>query len=157
MPCQPQAGAIFANVGQEAPHRFSGYSTVAQAVSDPHTPGHRSQWWISVLPWGAGRPSHPGGCRVAVLVPPTGNGVLNQIPAGDGRESSREQAVPDDGVPLHGAVKCWGRETTSPLWLPLVWRQSCLPHPKKKKKKKNKKKKNKKNKNKKSGTKWRQG
>ena len=51
----------------------------------------------------------------AVLVPPTGNGVLNQIPAGDGRESSREQAVPDDGAPLHRTVKCWGRETISPL------------------------------------------
>jgi len=36
----------------------------------------------------------------AVLAPPTGTGVLNQIPAGDGRESSREQAVLDDGVPL---------------------------------------------------------
>jgi len=53
----------------------------------------------------------------AVLVPPTGNRVLNQIPAGDGRESSREQAVPDDGVPLHRSVRCRGQETTSPLWL----------------------------------------
>jgi len=55
------------------------------------------------------------GAGGAVLVPPTGNGVLNQIPAGDGRESSREQAVPDDRAPLHGTVSCWGRETTSPL------------------------------------------
>jgi len=39
-------------------------------------------------------------CVVGVLVPPTGNGVLNQIPTGDGRESSREQAVPDDGASL---------------------------------------------------------
>jgi len=53
----------------------------------------------------------------AVLAPPTGNRVLNQIPAGDGRESSREQAVPDDGAPLHRSVSCRGRETTSPLWL----------------------------------------
>jgi len=53
----------------------------------------------------------------AVLVPPTGNRVLNQIPAGDSRESSREQVVPDDGAPLHGLVSCRGRETTSPLWL----------------------------------------
>jgi len=30
------------------------------------------------------------GVSRAVLVPPTGNGVLNQIPAGDGRENSRE-------------------------------------------------------------------
>jgi len=51
----------------------------------------------------------------AVLVPPTGNRVLNQIPAGDGRESSREQAVPDDGAPLHRLVICRGRETISPL------------------------------------------
>ena len=50
----------------------------------------------------------------AVLVPPTGNRVLNQIPTGDGRESSREQAVPDDGAPLHRLVGCRGRETTSP-------------------------------------------
>jgi len=50
----------------------------------------------------------------AVLVPPTGNRVLNQIPAGDGRESSREQAVPDVGAPLHRRVGYRGRETTSP-------------------------------------------
>jgi len=31
-------------------------------------------------------------------VSPTDNGVLNQIPAGDGRESSREQVVLDDGA-----------------------------------------------------------
>jgi len=36
----------------------------------------------------------------AVLVSPTDNGVLNQIPAGDGRESSREQVVPADGALL---------------------------------------------------------
>jgi len=53
----------------------------------------------------------------AVLVPPTGNRVLNQIPAGDGRESSSEQAVPDDGAPLHRPVSCRGQETTSPHWL----------------------------------------
>jgi len=53
----------------------------------------------------------------AVLVPPTGNRVLNQIPAGDSRESSREQAVPGDGAPLHRSVSSRGRETTSPLWL----------------------------------------
>jgi len=46
----------------------------------------------------------PVGGQRAVLVPPTGDGVLNQIPAGDGRESSREQAEPDDGVPLHRTV-----------------------------------------------------
>jgi len=51
----------------------------------------------------------------AVLVPPTGNRVLNQIPAGDGGESSREQAVPGDGAPLHRPVSSRGWETTSPL------------------------------------------
>jgi len=56
----------------------------------------------------------------AVLVPPTGNRVLNQIPAGDSRESSREQAVPDDGAPLHRIVVCRGQETTSPLRLFMV-------------------------------------
>ena len=55
------------------------------------------------------------GASRAVLAPPTGNGVLNQIPAGDGRESSREQAVPGDGAPLHRPVSRRGRETTSPL------------------------------------------
>jgi len=63
----------------------------------------------------------------AVLVPPTGNRVLNQIPAGDGRESSREQAVPDDGAPPHGPVSCRGRETTSPLWC--VVRSAAEPPP----------------------------
>jgi len=38
-PCQSQTGVIIANVGQEAPCRFSGYSTVALAAGDPHTPG----------------------------------------------------------------------------------------------------------------------
>jgi len=56
--------------------------------------------WIGHAYLGAGRPHHPSCCGAsrAVLVPPTGNRVLNQIPAGDGRESSREQAVPNDGV-----------------------------------------------------------
>ena len=40
VPCQTQAGVTSANVGQEAPHRFSGYSTVAPAIGDPHTPSH---------------------------------------------------------------------------------------------------------------------
>jgi len=39
MPCQPQAGVTIANVGQEAPHRFSGYSAAAPVAGDPHTPG----------------------------------------------------------------------------------------------------------------------
>ena len=33
-------------------------------------------------------------------MPPTGNWVLNQIPAGDGKESSSEQVMPADGVLL---------------------------------------------------------
>jgi len=56
------------------------------------------------LPLGCWETSSPLGGRLTVLAPPTGNGVLNQIPAGDSRESSREQAVPDDGAPSHGAV-----------------------------------------------------
>jgi len=69
-------------------------------------------------------------------VSPTDNGVLNQIPAGDGRESSREQVVPADGAlfllrPLRRA----GRpippfEPSQAQW------QSNLPDPPKKKKKK---------------------
>jgi len=57
--------------------------------------------------------SSPLGSSSAVLAPPTGNGVLNQIPVGEGRESSREQAVPDDGAPLHRPISLRGRETTS--------------------------------------------
>jgi len=85
------------------------------------------------------------GFGAAVLVPPTGDGVLNQIPAGDSRESSREQAVPDDGAPLHRIVsRGAGRPhpSSDPSWFR---RQSRLPDPPKKKKKK------------KSGTKWRWG
>ena len=68
---------------------------------------------------------------------PTDNGVLNQIPAGDGRESSREQVVPDDGAPLHRFVSSWGWETTSPLcsFLGFGGRAASLTHKKKKKKK----------------------
>ena len=69
------------------------------------------------LPLGCRETSSPLGGGSVVLVPPTGYGVLNQIPAGDGRESSREQAVPDDGAPLHRSVMHRGRETTSPRWL----------------------------------------
>ena len=72
------------------------------------------------LPLGCRETSSPLGGSSTVLAPPTGNGVLNQIPAGDGRESSREQAVPDDGAPLHRTVVCGGRETTSPLRLFMV-------------------------------------
>ena len=39
LPCQSQAGVIMAKVEQEAPRRFSGYSSVTQADGDPHTPG----------------------------------------------------------------------------------------------------------------------
>jgi len=48
-------------------------------------------------------------------VSPTDNGVLNQIPAGDGRESSREQVVPDDGALFLLSCPFGGRETISPL------------------------------------------
>ena len=40
LPCQPQAGVTIAYVGQEAPHRFSGYSAITPIVGDPHTPSH---------------------------------------------------------------------------------------------------------------------
>jgi len=97
------------------------------------------------LPPGCRETSSPLGGSLAVLAPPTGNGVLNQIPAGDSRESSREQAVPGDGAPLHRSVGRRGRETTSPLRLFMVFggRAATLTHKKKKKKK--------------SGTKWRWG
>jgi len=51
----------------------------------------------------------------SVLVPPTGNGVLNQIPVGDGRESSREQVVPDDGALFLPSCPTGGWETISPI------------------------------------------
>jgi len=66
------------------------------------------------LPLGCRETSSPLGSSLAVLVPPTGNRVLNQIPAGDGRESSREQVVPDDGAPFHGDGLDWGWETITP-------------------------------------------
>jgi len=113
MPCQSQAGVTSANVGQEAPHRFSGYSTVILATGDPPHP--RPLKLVAYLPplTGARRPSHPWRAEVAVLVPPMGDGVLNQIPAGDSRESSREQVVPGNGAPLHRCISSRGRETTS--------------------------------------------
>jgi len=68
----------------------------------------------------AGRPSPPytGNAGGAVLVPPTGNRVLNQIPAGDSRESSREQAVPDDGVLLLYELPLVGAGDHSPILEP---------------------------------------
>jgi len=90
------------------------------------------------LPLGCQETSSPLGGSSAVLAPPTGNGVLNQIPAGDGRESSREQVVPDDGVPSHRFISCWGPGDQIP---PLIHhglggRAASLTHQKKKKKKK---------------------
>ena len=95
--------------------------------------------------------SYASGCREttspscidvsgAVLVPPTGNGVLNQIPAGDGRESSREQVVLDDGAPILRRHLSRGRETMSPGWCAsgIGGRAASLTHKKKKKKKKTK-------------------
>jgi len=75
----------------------------------------------------------------AVLVSPTDNGVLNQIPAGDGRESSREQVVPADGAPLLD----FSLEAGRPLLLcgyikGFGGRATSLTHKKKKKKKKKK-------------------
>ena len=90
-----------------------------------------------------GGPLHPLGrretilpvsSRAAVLVPPTGNGVLNQIPAGDGRESSREQAVPDDRVPFHRSVLSRARRPSPSSNASWSQRQSHLPDPQKKKK-----------------------
>ena len=37
-PCQSRTGVIIANVGQEAPCRFSGYSTVTPTVATPTLP-----------------------------------------------------------------------------------------------------------------------
>jgi len=89
------------------------------------------------LPLGCWETSSPSGGSSAVLAPPTGNGVLNQIPAGDGRESSREQAVPDDGALFHRITSCRGPGDLIP---PLVFhefdgRAASLTHKKKKKKK----------------------
>jgi len=77
-------------------------------------------------------------------VSPTENRVLNQIPAGDSRESSREQAVPDDGALFLHRLSPWGWETTPLRWhaIETGGRAASLTHKKKKKKKK-------------SGKKWR--
>ena len=68
-------------------------------------------------------------------MPPTGNRVLNQIPAGDSRESSREQVVPADGALLLLSPHEEGRETISPSEPSQAQWQSNLPDPQKKKKK----------------------
>ena len=72
-------------------------------------------------------------------MPPTGNGVLNQIPAGDSRESSREQVMPADGaltlceLPSTEA----GRSISSVRVVrELSGRATSLTHQKKRKKKK---------------------
>ena len=74
----------------------------------------------------------------AVLAPPTGDGVLNQIPAGDGRESSREQVVPGDRAPFHRSVMMLvpGDHFPSLTLLGFGGRAASLTHKKKKKKKK---------------------
>jgi len=73
---------------------------------------------------------------VGILVPPTGNRVLNQIPAGDGRESSREQVMLDDGALFLLGFPLGGQETISPLGSlqGLSGRATSLTHKKKKKK-----------------------
>ena len=79
-------------------------------------------------------------CVVDVLVSPTGNGVLNQIPVGDSRESSREQVMPADGALFFTGTSSWGagrsisphQSSSGDQW------QSDLPDPQKKKKKKKK-------------------
>ena len=81
-PCPPEGRDHLAYVGQEAPRRFSGYSTALILLATPTLLASELciVWW-------------------SVLVPPTGNRVLNQIPAGDSRESSREQVMPGNGAP----------------------------------------------------------
>jgi len=137
--CPPEGRGHLANVGQEAPCRFSGYSAVLWLSATPTLPASEAL-----------EPQlHTSGCREttspfcidvsgAVLVPPTGNRVLNQIPAGDGRESSREQAVLGDRAPFLQSCLSQGRETISPdcRTLRLGSRAASLTHQKKKKKKK---------------------
>jgi len=72
-------------------------------------------------------------------VSPTDNGVLNQIPAGDNRESSREQVVLADGALFLMSSPLGGWETTSPLGFFLDSVAEWPPLPTKKKKKKKKK------------------
>jgi len=98
----------------------AGLVGIPQVLHSSATPTLPASEVDGSLPLGCRETSSPLGGGLAVLAPPTGNGVLNQIPAGDGRESSREQAVPGDGAPLHRTVMCWGWETTSPLWLSMV-------------------------------------
>jgi len=74
-------------------------------------------------------------------VSPTDNGALNQIPAGDGRESSREQVVPDDGALFfHGpSFTEAGRSISSKgVVQEISGRVTSLTHKKKKKKEKKK-------------------
>ena len=99
---------------------------------------------ISHVCLGDRRPYHSShhGVSRAVLVPPTGNRVLNQIPAGDSRESSREQAVLDDGALLLRRYLSRGLGDHNPLTdISRSQWQSRLPDPQKKKEKRKKKKK----------------
>ena len=71
-------------------------------------------------------------------MPPTGNGVLNQIPAGDSRESSREQVMLADGaLILHELPSAEARRSISSVGdiRELSGRATSLTHQKKKKKK----------------------
>jgi len=98
-PIHPRVGATLPMSDKRPPAGLVGILQSSDCQRPPHSrplkpwsPGHAYL--------GAGRPLHPrcSDAGRAILAPPTGNEVLNQIPAGDGRESSREQVVPDDGV-----------------------------------------------------------
>jgi len=117
-----------ANVGQEAPCRFSGYSTVLWLAATPTLPASEASESQSSTS-GCQETISPSCIDVsrALLVPPTGNRVLNQIPAGDGRESSRELAVPDDGVPFLQDVSL-GAGRPHPL-IGALWEMVAEPPP----------------------------
>jgi len=119
--------------GRRPPAGLVGILRLLQPLVTPTLPASEAD---RSLPLGCRETSSPMGSSSAVLAPPTGNGVLNQIPAGDSRESSREQAVPDDGAPLHRSVIGGGRETISPspAFHGLGGRAASLTHQKKKKK-----------------------
>ena len=133
-PVSRRQGSSSPMSGRRPPTGLVGIPRSLRPLATPTLPASEAD---RSFPLGCRETSSPLGGSSAVLAPPTGNGVLNQIPAGDGRESSREQAVPDDGAPLHRSVGRRGRETISPLRLFMVFggRAASLTHKKKKKKK----------------------
>ena len=103
-PVRPWTGATLPMSDKRPPAGLVGIPRLCEPLATPTLPASEALESQLATP-GCRETTSPLCANVgrAVLVPPTGNGVLNQIPAGDGRESSREQVVLADGAPLYWA------------------------------------------------------